>query len=268
MERKPRLNIVLIFVLLFTLIFASCRSKMVGVKGIASKQEVSTLFDQVPHFDTFRSQIQIETSGLNAKGDLRIVRNRAIYLSVQAFLGIEVARLKVTPDSIIAIDRLHRRYFADSFSHIYGLKNQGINFYTLQGLLSNTLFLQGKDSITLRDVDDFRWERKGAETLLTSKLQEFSTFSLNKDLALVQSSLGDKSDRLNLRWDYSDFAPISKFQFPLHSDISINSSKKMVKASLQYGKIELDKTFQVDAQIPIRYARVDLNDILKIFSDL
>ncbi|MFZ4456405.1 MAG: DUF4292 domain-containing protein [Bacteroidales bacterium] len=268
MNRITFSNFLLVSLIFTLLTFTSCRSKQIGVKEIASKQEVSTLFEQVPHFDTFRSQIQIETSGLNAKGDLRVIKNSAIYLSVQAFLGIEVARLKITPDSLIAIDRLHRRYFADTFNHIYGFKNQGINYFTIQGLLTNTLFLQGLDSLSMNDVDAFRWEKTGAETELTSKQQEFAKFTLDKDFQLKRTTLGDNSDRLNMKWEYSDFTTIAKYIFPQHSDIYISSPRKKVSASLQFGRIEIGKQFQVDAQIPIRYSRVDLTEILKIFSEL
>lgn len=254
-------------VLLLTMVgFSSCRSKMAGVKGIASRQEVSTLFANAPHFDTFRSQVQIDANGLSAKGDLRIIRNKTLYFSVQAFLGIEVARVKITPDSIIAIDRLHRRYFADTFAHIYGLRTQGINYFTLQSLFANTLFLQGKDSLDLSDADAFRWEKRNGLTQLTSRKDFFSRFTLSENQQLQQTEIGESGDRVKMSWNYSDFVKLSKLDFPQTMQVDVSSPKRKINLTLKYAKIEVDKSFPVDVTIPLRYAKVDLDEILKMLS--
>lgn len=253
--------------MMFLVAFSSCRSKMVGVKGVANKQEVSALFVNVPRFDTFRSQVQIETNGLNAKGDLRIIKNKAIFFSVQAFLGIEVARLKITPDSIIAIDRLHRRYFADTFAHIYGLRTQGVNYFTIQALFSNALFLQNRDTLSLNDADAFRWEQKGDQIRLTSRKDEFSRFTLNSNRQLQLTELGDASDRLKLNWAYSDFAKFFNSDFPQTMQVDVVSPKRKIGITMKMAKVEIGRSFAVDAAVPLRYAKVDLDEILKILSE-
>lgn len=254
--------------ILIALSFTSCRSKMGVIKATANKNPMAKLFEQNPRFETFRSQIQINTSGLNAKGDLRIVKNKTIYLSVQAFLGIEVARLKITPDSLIALDRLHRRYFADTFAHIYGFNKQGVNYFTLQALFSNSLFLLGEDSLSVKDMDAFQLTRKSDLIKLTAKKEDGTSFEINKDYQLSQTSLGKDNDRLKLNWSYRDFASFSDLVFPQTMELNAVSPKKSVSATLQYAKIELNKPQQVDLVIPIRYAKVDLSEILKIFSEL
>ncbi len=266
MIRKYSFQVVCFVVVLS--VFSSCRSKMVGVKSVAAKQQVVALFENAPHLDSFRSQIQINTNGLSAKGDLRIVKNTAIFLSVQAFLGIEVARLKITPDSLIAVDRLHRRYFADTFAHIYGFNKQGINYFTIQSLFLNSIYILGRDSLNKNDVDAFYWEVKNDETNLTSKKDEGCQFQLDQNLQLKQSILGDKNDRLKLTWSYSDFAKIAQLNFPQNMSLEMSSPKRKIAATLQFAKIELNKSFQIDTQVPLRYSKVDLNEILTIFSGL
>ncbi|MEI7675230.1 MAG: DUF4292 domain-containing protein [Bacteroidales bacterium] len=258
----------LIGIILIIGTFTSCRSKMVNLNDYAAKKEIVDLFGKAPHFDAFQSQIQINTNGLSAKGDLRIIKNQAIYLSVQAFFGIEVARLKITPDSLIAIDRLHRRYFADTFAHIYGFNSQGINYYTIQSLFTNSIFTLGRDSLTLNDVTAFRWDKRGDETLLTSKKVENSKFLLNRNQQLTQTTLGDKDEKLKLTWSYSEFATFGQTSFPKTMQIDMISTKRKVQATLQFAKIDIDKPFQVECIIPSRYAKVDLNEILNILSGL
>ena len=254
-----------IFLLAITLLTA-CKSKMLGVKDYAEKKEVRDLFQKTPRFETLNSQIQISTNGLSAKGDLRMIKNQVIYLSVQAFLGIEVARLKITPDSLIAIDRLHRRYFADSFAQINGLSTKGLSFYTIQSLFTNSLFLTDRDSLSLADISEFVWERKGAETNLSPRKDEKFQFILNQDKQLRQTSL--TMDKFIMLWNYSQFSQAAGYTFPRNMEVEMATEKRKTNLSLEFAKIDLGKSLKVDCQIPQRYSKVDLSEILTLLSGL
>lgn len=261
--RKNGIQLLLLFLISTALI--SCRSSKLNVKEHPASGQMVELFDRVPHFKTLRSQIQINANGLSAKGDLRIIRNHTVYLSVQAFLGIEIARLKITPDSMIAIDRLHRRYFADSFAHIYEFNTAGINYNTIQALFSNTLFILGKDSLMSRDIEQFKYDKKEKEQILTSKKGANTQFTLNENKQLIQTVLVGGVSRVKLMWSYSDFSDAS---FPKTMQIEMSSAKRKIGSTLEFAKMEFDKSLQVECPIPSRYSKVDLNEILKIFSNL
>ncbi|MDD2799510.1 MAG: DUF4292 domain-containing protein [Bacteroidales bacterium] len=254
----------LLLILLSTAL-VSCGSSKLKLKEPSTSNQLVELFEQVPHFKTLRSQIQINANGMSAKGDLRIIRNQAVYLSVQAFLGIEIARLKITPDSMIAIDRLHRRYFSDSFAHIYEFNNSGINYNTIQSLFSNTLFILGKDSLKKTDIDQFKFDKKDKQLILTSRKGANTQFVLNENRQLKQTVLVGGVSELKLLWSYSDF---SDRGFPKTMQIEMSSSKRKIGSALEFAKMEFDKPLQVECPIPSRYSKVDLNEILKIFSNL
>lgn len=254
-----------IFLLAITLLTA-CKSKMLSVKDYAAKKEVQDLFQKSPRFETFNSQIQIGTGGLSAKGDLRMVKNQVIYLSVQAFLGIEVARLKITPDSLIAIDRLHRRYFAESFAQINGLSTKGLSFYSIQSLFTNSLFLTDRDSLSLADVSEFVWSQNGAETALTPRKDDKFQFILNQNKQLRQTSLS--VDKFKMDWNYSQFSQAGGYTFPRNIEVEVASEKRKTNLTLEFAKIDLGKSLKVDCLIPQRYSKVDFSEILTLLSGL
>lgn len=239
---------------------------MLSTKNVAANKELANIFNDAPHFETFQAQIQISANGMNAKGDLRILKNREIYLSVQAFF-IEVARLKVTPDSIVALDRLHRRYFADSFEHINAGNTSEINFHTLQALFTNSIFLGNNSKITPENVVDFRAEENQNAITLTPRNSSSVVFSLNKSYQLTQTAFA-KSKEMQLTWDYSKFEPLGNGNFPRTMNINIKSEKGKINSSLEFAKIELGKPHSAELNIPSRYAKVELSDIIKLLTEL
>ncbi len=258
----------LIVLLMAILAFSSCKTRKLAGRGASSQKDVAELFDKDYNAKTFNSQLQINANGVNAKGDLRIVKDKTIYLSLQAFLGIEVARLKITPDSLVAIDRFNRRYFAESFARLQELTSKGVNFYALQSLFTNKIFLNGQESLTHKDIDEFDWKNKGDETHLIPKKDSNCTFVLNGNRQLTETILTDASERFKLSWLYSDFSVIDAYDFPRQMEVNISSSKRKISSSLHFARIEFGRELNVECAIPSRYTRVNLDDILKIFSGL
>ena len=70
------------------------------------------------HADTFRYysakagvEIELPDGGKNFKAQIRSVRDSAAWISVVPALGIEVARILLTADSLKLMDKLHDQYF-------------------------------------------------------------------------------------------------------------------------------------------------------------
>lgn len=247
-------------------LLSSCKSKMITTQKVESNKELSYFFRETPHFDTFVAQLQISANGMNAKGDLRIAKNKEIYLSVQAFF-IEVARIKITPDSITALDRMHRRYFADSFSNLQQNGGNSLNFNTLQALFTNNIFLPETATISMENINDFNWQQIGDNLQLSPKKSDFVSFKLDKSHTLTQTTFA-RNNEMQLFWNYSNFKEQGVHQFPYKMEITLKSSKGDFETTLDFVKIELQKSFRSDCSIPSRYSKVELSDILKLLTNL
>ena len=91
-------------------------------------------------------------------GTLRIKKGEVIQMSIAPLLGIEVARAEISPNGILVIDRMNKRYVEVSFAEVKALAKADLDFHTLQALFLNELFLPGKDDLTARDASSFRVE--------------------------------------------------------------------------------------------------------------
>lgn len=83
----------------------------------------------VTSYEWLTSKIDIDVEGNNMafndlSGQLRICRDSLVWLSVSASMGVEVARIKVSTDSVWVINRLEKTYLAeplDSVAQHFGM---------------------------------------------------------------------------------------------------------------------------------------------------
>lgn len=70
--------------------------------------------------------------------NLRIKKDSLIWLSASK-MGIEGFRVKLTPDSVFLIDRMHKRYFTGSYEYINNIFDLDLDFFIIQSILTNRL---------------------------------------------------------------------------------------------------------------------------------
>ena len=128
----------------------SCKPKERIIQADSELEDKSNseLFTDVLHkrlnYSSFSSRLNLTvstgTKTISSKGNLRIVKDEAIQLSVQPLFGIEMFRLYVEPDYLLVLDRMNKRYVKESFDDIKGTSPIGFDFYSLQSLFSKNLF--------------------------------------------------------------------------------------------------------------------------------
>lgn len=69
---------------------------------------------------------------LSVGGMLRMKRNDVIQLSLVTFGILEVARIEMTPDYFMLIDKVGRQYVKASYSQVPFLRDADVDFYTIQ----------------------------------------------------------------------------------------------------------------------------------------
>ena len=166
------------FLLLLFVGLNGCKSKerIVQADSELGSKSSSVLFKDVLHkgleFTTFSSKLNMTistgTKTIGSKGNLRIVNNKAIQLSVQPLFGIEMFRLYVEPDYLIVLDRMNKRYVKESFKDLQEKNPIGFNFYSLQSLFTNNLFIPEQSNVSVDDFRKFKYSETQDYYLLTA----------------------------------------------------------------------------------------------------
>ena len=225
-------------------------------------------------YKTFSSKLNMTittgTKTLSSKGSLRIVNNEAILLSVQPLFGIEMFRLYVEPEHIIILDRMNKRYVKESFEDIKGKNPVGFNFYTLQSLFTNSLFIPEKSSVSLKDYKTFRYSEGENNYILAARDKKSNidyTFSVNGNDQITLTELNMPANQYSLQWNYDQFTLMNNLFFPYEMKIVASTQKRNLNTNISLSSISLNESLSLDTSIPDSYTKVELKDVLKMLAD-
>lgn len=259
------------------LLLASCSStkslkKSQSIEGMTETEYVESVISHAGGCDalTAKMALSIDWEGKGAtkvNGTLRIKKGEVIQLSIAPLLGIEVARAEISPDGVLVIDRMNKRYVEVSFAEVKALANADLDFHTLQALFLNELFLPGKDDLTSRDASSFRVEvGLDGVTLDVKKAKRFSYRFLTQapEALLKESCIGLMNTPYRLKWEYAGFRPLEAKLFPSEMQVSFLGAKKPVKASFALSRLSTNADWDTHTEVSKRYEKVELEDILKL----
>lgn len=259
------------------MLMASCSStKMLkessAIEGMSEKEYLEHVISNAGGWDALTGKISlaIDLEGKGAtkvSGTLRIKKGEVIQLSIAPFLGIEVARAEISPEGILVIDRMNKRYVNVSFRELKSLVRADLDFHTLQALFLNELFLPGNGDLTVRDVSAFRVEQEPDGVWLEVKrAKRFSYQFLTQapEALLKESRIGVSGTPYLLSWSYDDFRRLGQKSFPAEMKLSLEGGKKPIKAAWTLSRLSTDTNWETHTEVSKKYERVTLEDILKL----
>lgn len=149
----------------------------------ALDQRLATFAGTQGGWTTLQCSGNIKVTGsqtLSSGMQMRMIRDKAIYISVRPMLGIEVAKLVVTTDSVLVVDKYHKRYVAEPLSLI--TNGIPITVGTLQDIFLGRAFVLGSGTVNVTTKGLVQLIADGANFRLQPKQQPsgFSyEFSIN-----------------------------------------------------------------------------------------
>lgn len=273
MMRTKTAGHLLYFVLLLALI-TSCKSSKptTGTKAADNTSAINYLesvLNNAPAFDSFTSKMHLTANlggkGLTISGTLKMKKNDAIQLSFAPLLGIEVARIEITPEHILIIDRLNKRYVQVPVSYLKSLGNSELDFYALQSLFYNELFIPGVRTVTSKNLPSLLI-RKGAddETVVQikeSKVLNLSFITTTSNARLTECNIST-SNNFSFNWKYAAFVPFSGKTFPSQMNITLLNNSKMATLAFELSKMNRGNNESLRTEVPKKYKQMDINDLI------
>ena len=139
------------YIVLLVLILTSCSTsrntlRNTTIGGLSGTEYMEKVIEWTPSRDNLTARARIElnvgsSSPMSVNANMRVRRGEIIRFSVAPILGIEVARIDITPDKIMAVDRMNKRYVELGFAEISSLLNTELDFNILQSLILNEIFI-------------------------------------------------------------------------------------------------------------------------------
>lgn len=271
-----RIYFYLFGILLVAIMVSSCSSgrsvkKSVSIGNLSESEYMEELINRSPAWEALTAKMSLVVD-LNGKGptrvsgSLRMKRDEVIQLSIAPILGIEVARAEISPEGVLVMDRMNKRYVQVSFSELKSLAKADLDFHTLQALFLNELFLPGKKTLTPRDVSAFAVRPDNENAVIEVRNPKRFVYRFRTDTndgLLKESHIGLSGTNYGLDWRYDKFRPLEKKQFPGYMQVSFEGGKKPVTAAFELSRLSTNSDWQAHTEVPAKYKKVELQDLLK-----
>lgn len=221
------------------------------------KEQLNILHDKNSHIQTVSAKLSLNiessSSDLNqsANAILRMEKNKKIWLSINGPLSIEVARLLITPDSLILLNKLKGTVLKRDILFLEQLIAFPMSFYDFQDwLLGNTVLANGVLDAYAKDNDE--WQVK----LTSALIQNVVFFTASKDSlpVLNNSQIIDKEHNKSCHLEYKKYMNIQDVYFPLERLMFIRQKDEQTNISLSFTNILFNTSLTFPFKISESYS--------------
>ena len=211
---------------------------------------------------------------ISVDGKLRMKRDEVIRIQITPMGLMEVARLELTPDYILIIDKMHNEYIQENYNEIDFLSSRGLDFYSIQALFWNELFQPGMRTITQNDLDNYavNIDEMGDFGRITLKKDgiDYLWKALKTDGTISDAAMNHVSStkgKTSLDWKYADFKDLQLHKFPAKQTIKFTNTaanaRKEVTVTLQSASFDTSADWETTTQIKSKYKKVSAESVLK-----
>lgn len=264
-----------LFLLMSVVFFlaTSCTSTRKTIKSPLKEEGAAYLLknmqDNENHFQTFSAKglATIKSAGKtnDIKINIRIQKDSIIWVSVSVGMGLEAARIMLTSDSVLYINRLEKTFFAGNYKFVNELINAQVDFDIVQALLTGNDFKWYDYQELKATVDHFQYQLESAHR---RKLKRYTRHNEQEQViyqSLWLNSENFKIERLKIKEigndnrkivaEYGNFKSIAEQLIPFQYNIVLSSDNDVViDATLLKAGINEEITFPFN--IPSNFTEI------------
>jgi hypothetical protein len=215
----------------------------------------------------FNATYEADQKKTSVSGNLRILNDSIIWISVTPALGIEAIRFMLTPDSIKFINRLNSTFVLRDFAFINQLLNKTLDYDMAQA------FLLGND-FSLYDSNSFRASIENQQYKLNTenrrKIRRYVRRSeddisipiqciwLDPENFKISKVLLKEAERDSRKFlaTYSDFVDVDGMLIPSRLEFNVETDEKRIRININYSKMQVNKDQTYQFRIPESYTEI------------
>jgi len=194
-------------------------------------------------------------------GDIKIIKGERITITIKSGIGIETARILLTKDSVIIIDRIKREVYCGGYKRMekyFGL----IDCYKkAEDLLvsNNSMVIEELEQDAGNEYDikngENRNERIIYETGMKKRVKRFTIVMDNNSIVEYMEKNG-KMEMLKV--NYLSWDNVGNIQFPGEIKIEISKGSEKNIGIIKYERVEFDRQINTKFNIPDGYKVINL----------
>ena len=263
---------ILIFSVFTLLIMSACKTtRLVTKPSVQTATAVSQLIEQVnkvqPDFKTANISkmslaFNVNEREVNVSAVCKIKKDTAIFISIQPFMGIEMFKAELMPDSLKVFDKMNHRYYVTDYAFFSKRFGVDVDFYSFQSLLSARLFCVGKKEIVVdscklvaMDAGQSKIEYNSGKIIQNTQISPLNV--------IQQVILKAKDSDYQLQTDYKDYTVVNGVNFPQKIALQATSEKSRASCDFSILRVEFNTNIKLLPTNPDRYTLGDIDQLLK-----
>lgn len=263
-----------IAIIAVALIFSSCSTSRRIIKEPLKEQGTEFLFQNLKANELdytffsarFNAKFNQGKKENSLSGQIRMYRDSLIWISLSPLAGIEMARVLITNDSIMFINRIESTYFVGSFDYVNKVINSTLDFDMLQSFLTGNDFSRYENTSFKGTIDNMEYKlvttdrRKLKKYLKNNEdvnipIQNIwlnpETFKITRIL-IKEVTMSER--KAEARYEHETVGT-QLVPSTIHFEVETNTQKSTI--DIQYSKIMLQDSLQFPFKIPEKYNRID-----------
>lgn len=240
----------------------SCKSKKALVKANepekAAHVAVPFVVEEINKnqllFQTFsgkaKSSVAINKDNYDATLNIRIKNGKAIWISITTVLGIEAARVLITPERFKVMNRLNGTFVDRPFDFVYRFASEEISYDNLQSLLVGNMLDQALQYPEAAKQNSVGYVLNGIVNNLSFTIQT------NEAFKTINNELSVNDGERTVTTTYTDFETLNKKPIARSIYLQANSVALKLALQLKYNRIALDEAVEMPFTIPSKYKEI------------
>ena len=286
-----------LWLVLMALVVVSCGTKKTvvdsstDVKTVTGTEDAEQLklnymrrvYDNAVYTQNIVSNIDfsIDTGSkdISVGGSLHMRKDDVIRIQLTAFGLMEVGRLEFTKDYVMIVDRIHKEYIKADYNKVSFLQRNGLNFYSLQALFWNMLFMPGTKTVTDDMLKQFALNLQSSSAMVPVNLKQgnmsyvWQTESKTGQIKQTEITYADKSSgTTKIICKYDDFKPVGTKMFPhmltLNGKTQATQKPRDVKVGIKLKGVKMDKDWETRTTLSGKYKAVSVEEVLEKITSL
>lgn len=261
------------FLLLF-IIASACNTQKRGYKSPIKEEGADYLLSQMKinenHFETFSAKALASFTSHGKTNDvklnIRIRKDSAIWVSISAGVGIEAARVLLTRDSVLFLNRLNKTFFAGNYQFINKMINAQVDFDIVQAILTGNDFtwydyqeLKAtvvQDQYQLESAHRRKMKKHIKANDVVSQVIYQSLWLNPLSFKIEKLKIKEiKNDNKKIVAEYDDFKEVDGQILPTQYNLTI-SANEVIEIDATLIKVNLEKELSFPFNIPSKYTEI------------
>ena len=226
--------------------------------SMSSKDIIKTHSEAQPDFSTIAARMHVKfESGNDMQSltvSLRMEKDQKIWIKA-SILGITLAKIYITPESVSYYESITNTYFDGDFSLLSNWLGTDINFEKAQGILLGQSIFE-LDAKYISNVVDNKYRLQPK-----MQLHDFihSLLVHPDNFKIASESLSQPTDNRMFTINYENYQRIEGSYYPSAFKIIATQKEKTIKIVVNYKKIDYNVSIRFPFNIPNGYEEIQIN---------